>query len=75
MKKLLTYLVKNLIGDDVTVTENSQEDNVELLIKAPKDKIGLIIGKGGKTIKAIRNVLKVKATLEKKGVFVSIEEN
>ena len=36
--------------------------------------IGLIIGKNGKTIRAIRNLLRVRAAIEKKAVFVSVSE-
>jgi predicted RNA-binding protein YlqC (UPF0109 family) len=36
--------------------------------------MGLIIGKRGKTIRTIRNLLRVRATLEKKGVSVAVVE-
>ncbi|MDP3994292.1 MAG: KH domain-containing protein [bacterium] len=75
MKKLLEYIIKGILGKkDFTVTESTEGDFVNLGIKVPDEDIGLIIGKEGKTIKAIRNLLKVRATLERRGVSVSIEE-
>jgi|WetSurSiteA1Bulk_404760.scaffolds.fasta_scaffold00731_8 predicted RNA-binding protein YlqC (UPF0109 family) len=76
MKKLLEYILTELLqNDQFTVEEVDENDRVTLTIKVPTESTGLIIGKGGKTIKAIRNLIKVLATLEKKGVFIQIAEN
>lgn len=74
MKKLLEFIIKNILGEgkDFTVLEEENENFVNLSIKVSPEDIGMVIGKGGSTIKAIRNILRVKATLEKKGVSVSI---
>lgn len=76
MKKLLDYLLKNLIGKDnyKIEVEESQEGHVNFNVQVDKDNIGLIIGKEGKTIKAIRSLLKVKAILEKKAVTINVSE-
>lgn len=75
VKKLLEYIIKGILGKkDFTVTESTGGGFVNLGIKVPGKDTGLIIGKEGRTIKAIRNLLKVRATLERKGVSVSIEE-
>ncbi len=74
MKKLLEFIIKGILGKkDFTVTESVEGDFVNLGIKVPGEDTGLIIGKEGRTIKAIRNLLKVRATLERKGVSVSID--
>ena len=74
MKDLLTFIVKGITGkDNLEITEETEGERIHFLIKAPEDSIGIIIGKEGKTIKAIRSLLKVRATLEKKGVSVSVE--
>jgi len=74
MKELLTFLVEKITGNkDIKIEESEEEGRVDYLISAPEDIVGMIIGKGGKTIKAIRNLLKVRATLEKKAVSVSVE--
>ncbi len=76
MKNLLEFILKSITGSaDCQVEEQTADgDHVNLIISAPQDIIGLIIGKNGKTIKAIRNLIKVRATLEKKGVSISIAE-
>ena len=75
MKKLLEFIIEGILGKkDYKITENTEGDFVNLAIKIPKEDTGLIIGKEGKTIKAIRNILKIRATLERRGVSVSIEE-
>lgn len=75
MKDLLTFLVKNITGkSDIGIEEKAENDRFDYIIKAPKEEMGLLIGKSGKTIRMIRNLIKVRATLEKKAVGVSIEE-
>lgn len=75
MKDLLEYLVREITGSkDLKVTEQAEGDVINLTIHADPSVIGLIIGKQGKTIRTIRNLVKVRATLEKKAVNVSVEE-
>lgn len=74
MKDLLNYILENILkSDDFSVEEVEEANNLTYKIKLPEDKAGLVIGKGGRTIKAIRNLLKVRATLEKKLVYLTIE--
>ena len=74
MKDLLTFILKGITGKkDLDIVEETEGDRTHFLIKAPEDSVGIIIGKEVKTIKAIRSLLKVRATLEKKGVAVSVE--
>jgi len=76
MKELLEYILQGILGKDgFYVTEEVDGDFVRLFIKVePEENAGIVIGKGGTTIKAIRNILRVKATLEKKGVSVNLAE-
>ena len=75
MKELLDFLLKGISGSkDFLIEETSEEGRVGFNIKANDEIIGLIIGKNGKTIRAIRNLLRVRAALEKKAVFVSVSE-
>ena len=72
---LVTFLVKNITGsDDFEVEEKVDGGLITYVIKEKPDYIGMIIGKGGKTIKTIRNLVKVRATLEKKSVNLIVEE-
>lgn len=76
MKELLEYILKGILGEGgFYVTEEVDGEFVRLLIKVePPENAGIVIGKGGATIRAIRNILRVKATLEKKGVSVNLTE-
>jgi predicted RNA-binding protein YlqC (UPF0109 family) len=76
MRELLEYIIKGIVGDNYSISESedSETNHVSFIISSPKEYMGTLIGKGGKTIASIRNLLKVRATLEKKGVSVAIEE-
>ncbi len=74
MQDLLDYIIEGILKTrDFEITEAVEGNSITYKIKLPEDKAGLVIGKGGRTIKAIRNLLKVRATLEKKLVFLAIE--
>ena len=75
MKDLLNFLVKKITGvEDFEISEINEDSFTTFIIKTKPGTAGLIIGKGGRTIKTIRNLLKIRATLEKKGVNISVEE-
>ena len=75
MKELISFLVKNIIGsDDFEIEEVADGGVTNFIIHTKAEFMGLVIGKGGKTIRTIRNLVKVKATLEKTSVNVSVAE-
>lgn len=75
MKELLDFLIKKITGvEDFKIEESTEDTYTSFTIKTKPGTAGLVIGKGGKTIKTIRNLLKIRATLEKKGVNISVEE-
>ena len=63
MKELLTFIINNIVDspEDIEIDQERVGDQVKLTIFAPQEQIGPIIGKGGKTIKAIKRLLSVKA--------------
>lgn len=68
-------MLKGITGkEDFTVSETVDGDHSHFEVVVPQDQMGIIIGKEGRTIKSLRNVLKVKATLDKKGVSLNITE-
>ena len=74
MKELLEFLLKGMLGEEkFEVTESEDEGRIVYSIKTDPKNIGLIIGKEGKMIKSLRNLLKVRATLEKKAVAINVE--
>jgi predicted RNA-binding protein YlqC (UPF0109 family) len=73
MKELLEFIIKKLTATtEVSVSENVNGEVYEYLLSVPKELMGLIIGKNGNTIKAIRNILKIRATLEKKRFYLNV---
>ncbi len=74
MLELLQFLVKSLVGDGATVEEGDISERIEYIIKADQDSIAKIIGKKGATIKMLRSLVKVRATLEKKIFYISVVE-
>lgn len=75
MKNLLKFILTEITGSkDFKIKEETDGDFINLDVSAAKDLMGIIIGKEGRVIKAIRSLLKVKATLEKKGVALSVNE-
>jgi predicted RNA-binding protein YlqC (UPF0109 family) len=74
MQELLEFLLKGLLGKEkFDIVEADEEGRVMYTIKTAPENIGLIIGKGGHMIKTLRQVLKVRATLEKKAVSLNVE--
>jgi predicted RNA-binding protein YlqC (UPF0109 family) len=74
MRDLLDYILRNILGKDskYEIEEVNEDSIVKLIIKTADDEGGMIIGKGGKVIKAIRNILRIKATLEKKKIILLV---
>lgn len=76
MKDILLYILTNTLDtDEISVEEDDNNGFVTLTISAPQDQIGKIIGKGGKTINSIKNILKIKAIKEGKKIDIQVVEN
>ena len=74
MKDTLTFIVKQLVDtpDEVVVEEKEENGVRELTISASKEDIGKVIGKGGKVIRSIRNVMKIVAMKKNEKVYISV---
>lgn len=73
MDDLLKFLLEPLVSDikTVKIEKAEQDQNLRYLVTIPKEDIAKVIGKGGKMIKAIKNLLKVRGV--KENIFASIE--
>lgn len=73
MKDLLDFIVKSLVTNPnaVEINEEESEGNLNFRLKVSPEDMGLIIGKKGQTIRAIRKLLTVRAIAE--NVRVSLE--
>jgi predicted RNA-binding protein YlqC (UPF0109 family) len=73
MKELLDYILKNIVGENkYEIIEENEGDVIKLNIKVSDDIAGMVVGKGGKVIKAIRNLLRIKAILLKKKIILLV---
>ncbi|HZP89913.1 MAG TPA: KH domain-containing protein [Actinomycetota bacterium] len=73
MRELLEYLAKELVDDPdaVEVTELRDERGTLLQLRVSPDDMGKVIGRGGRTARAIRTVVKAAAVRE--GVHAAVE--
>lgn len=77
-KDLLEYLVKNLVTnpDKVVVREEKKEDSKLMLhLSVDSSDMGRIIGKEGRIIRAIREIINSYGMKNSKKVLVNVEEN
>ncbi len=77
MKDLLEYLVQNLVSkpDEVKVEEQQSEGMVNFILTVASVDMGIIIGKMGQTIKAIRKVIIARAMAENQNIRVNVSLN
>ena len=71
MKKLLEFIVKGIIEEgDYEISEKEDDGQYILEIKVKPEATGLLIGKGGQTIKSIQDIIAVRARKENKSAFL-----
>ncbi|MBW1859890.1 MAG: KH domain-containing protein [Deltaproteobacteria bacterium] len=76
MKDLIKYIAQALVDDPeaVEVSEVEGEQTSVIELKVAKDDVGKIIGKQGRTARAIRTILSAaSAKIKKRSVFEIIE--
>lgn len=76
MKDLVDYIVKNIVTEPsaVIVEETNDNGEVNLLLTVSPVDMGLVIGKGGQMIKAIRRLLTVRAINDNVRVNLHLNE-
>ncbi len=76
MVELLLYLAKALVNkpEEVQVKEIKREKNVTLELVVNSNDFGRIIGKEGRTIKAIRNIINAASVKQEKKVTIELVE-
>lgn len=75
--KKLTHAMLDVIAlkpGKAKVTEEIDNGNTNISLEVAKEDMGRVIGKGGKVIKAIRNMLRIRAIKEGKHVNVTLLE-
>ncbi|MDR2604577.1 MAG: KH domain-containing protein [Desulfovibrio sp.] len=76
LKEYLEFIVKSLVDkpDDVLVTEVPGEHAVVYELRVAKDDLGKIIGRQGRTARAVRILLGAASTRLKKRSLMEIVE-
>ena len=76
LKALIEYVAKSLVDhpDLVDVNEIEGEKTTILELRVAEDDLGKIIGKHGRTAKAMRTVVNAAATKERKRAVLEILE-
>jgi len=76
MKKALFYIISSIVseGDKVEIEEKEQMEIIDFTVKVAKADMGRVIGKNGKIIRAIRNVIKINAIKQNKKINITLVE-
>jgi predicted RNA-binding protein YlqC (UPF0109 family) len=73
LRELVEFLARELVADpdSVVVTESADERGLLFSVTVAPDDMGKVIGRGGRTAKAIRTVVRAAAT--RQGVDVRVD--
>ncbi|MFA7061221.1 MAG: KH domain-containing protein [Pedobacter sp.] len=76
MKALVETIAKSLVDDPekVQAVEEMEEDTLVIKLTVAKEDMGRIIGKEGRTAKAIRTILNAVSTKDNKKAILKIVE-
>lgn len=76
MKELVETIAKSLVDDPLQVkaAEEMEEDTLIIKLTVAKEDMGRIIGKEGRTAKAIRTILNAVSTKDNKKTILKIVE-
>jgi predicted RNA-binding protein YlqC (UPF0109 family) len=76
MKELITYIAKALVDkpEEVSVNEIEGEKTTVLELKVAPEDLGKVIGKQGRTARAMRTILSATATKLRKRAVLEILE-
>lgn len=76
MKDTLHYLVTQLVDhpDDVVVEESTEGDRTILTLHVHAEDMGKVIGKSGRIIKALRDLIKLIAAKHERYVDIVLAE-
>lgn len=76
MEDTLRYILTNIVDnpDAIRIDMQASERRNVLVVHAHKEDMGKIIGKQGRTIRAIRDIIKIMAARERTYVDVELAE-
>jgi len=76
MKDTLHYIITSIVDntDAVKIEEREEEGILNLIVTVAQEEMGKVIGKEGKVIRSIRNIMKIKAMKHNVRINVSLAE-
>jgi predicted RNA-binding protein YlqC (UPF0109 family) len=76
LEDLLVFLARSVVEEPeaVEVSATEDESRVDLELRVAEDDMGRVIGRRGRTIKAIRTVVKAASVNENKKVSMELAE-
>ena len=76
MKELVAFIAKSLVDhpDQVKTVQTEEDDNITVELTVAQEDLGKVIGKQGRTARAIRSVLAAAAGKENKRSRLDILE-
>lgn len=76
MQDLVTYIARSLVDnpDAVNVTMSEEDDTITIGLAVAKEDLGKVIGKQGRTARAMRSLLAITAGKENKRSRLDILE-
>ncbi|MBU0665549.1 MAG: KH domain-containing protein [Proteobacteria bacterium] len=76
MQELVTYIARSLVDnpDAVNVSMSEEDDTITIGLAVAKEDLGKVIGKQGRTARAMRSLLAVTAGKENKRSRLDILE-
>lgn len=75
MVELLHYIISQIVSDPKLVkieTVKEDQENITFMLYLPEEERGVVIGKNGMNIRAIRNILSIIAKRENKRVYIKV---
>ena len=76
MKDALSFIVASIVDkpNEVKVEEKEEEGITNFTVTVAKEDMGKVIGKEGKIIRAIRNLMKIPAIKQNKRINIVLNE-
>ncbi len=76
MKDTLYHIISSIVDspDNVQIEETETDDMLNFVVSVAKEDMGKIIGKEGKVIRGIRNIMKIKAMKQDLRINITLAE-
>lgn len=76
MKKTLQYIVSSIVDSpkEIKINEEEIDGIITFTVQVADEDMGKIIGKNGKVIRAIRNLMRIPAIKQNKRINITLFE-